>query len=194
MLAAFFLTYGAVFAAEIVGDKLLYTAGILATRYRARAIVAGVTVAFMAKMAVAVALGAAIGGLPRGAVAAATAFSFLGLAYSLSRPIARAEAQKDGRLSRGGVISFGAVFLSEWGDAGQLTAAMMATRFGSPSMVWLGAVGAMATKGALAASLGAGVRHWIHRRFSPRLVRYAGVSLMLLLGTLSVVESLYGRG
>jgi len=34
MLALFFATYGAVFVAEIVGDKLLYTTGVLATRYR----------------------------------------------------------------------------------------------------------------------------------------------------------------
>ena len=34
MLAALLATYAAVFLAEIVGDKLLYTTGILATRYR----------------------------------------------------------------------------------------------------------------------------------------------------------------
>ena len=34
MLTIFFATYGAVFLAEIVGDKLLYTTGVLATRYR----------------------------------------------------------------------------------------------------------------------------------------------------------------
>ena len=37
MLPIFFATYGAVFVAEIVGDKLLYTTGVLATRYRAKA-------------------------------------------------------------------------------------------------------------------------------------------------------------
>ena len=34
MLAVLLATYVAVFLAEIVGDKLLYTTGILATRYR----------------------------------------------------------------------------------------------------------------------------------------------------------------
>jgi hypothetical protein len=34
MLPIFLATYGAVFVAEIVGDKLLYTTGVLAARYR----------------------------------------------------------------------------------------------------------------------------------------------------------------
>ena len=41
MLAIFFATYAAVFIAEIVGDKLLYTTGVLATRYRWGAVVIG---------------------------------------------------------------------------------------------------------------------------------------------------------
>src|SRR5205823_5627350 len=65
MLAVFFATYAAVFAAEIVGDKLLYTTGVLATRFRTLPIVVGVTIAFMAKMGVAVAVGEAISRLPR---------------------------------------------------------------------------------------------------------------------------------
>ena len=59
-----FATYGAVFIAEIVGDKLLYTTGILATRYRPLPIMFGMGIAFMAKMAVAVLLGKAISTLP----------------------------------------------------------------------------------------------------------------------------------
>ena len=34
MIAVLIATFGAVFVAEIVGDKLLYTTGVLATRYR----------------------------------------------------------------------------------------------------------------------------------------------------------------
>jgi len=41
MLPIFFATYGAVFIAEIVGDKLLYTTGVLATRYRTIPILMG---------------------------------------------------------------------------------------------------------------------------------------------------------
>ena len=60
MLAVFFAVYGAVFIAEIVGDKLLYTTGVLATRYTSASIMLGMALAFSCKMAVAVAVGEAI--------------------------------------------------------------------------------------------------------------------------------------
>jgi putative Ca2+/H+ antiporter (TMEM165/GDT1 family) len=62
-----------------------------------------------------------------------------------------------------------------------------------PLTVWLGAVGAMVTKGSLAAFLGAGIRRWIHDRVSPAVVRYAAVTLLLVLGLLSVTEILLSR-
>jgi putative Ca2+/H+ antiporter (TMEM165/GDT1 family) len=52
----------------------------------------------------------------------------------------------------------------------------------------------MVTKGALAASIGAGVRQWIVARIPPRAVRYVGVSALLLLGLLSVLEITEGHG
>ena len=48
----------------------------------------------------------------------------------------------------------------------------------------------MVTKGTLAAFLGAGVRRWIAERVSPRMVRYVGTAALLVLGTLSVLETL----
>jgi putative Ca2+/H+ antiporter (TMEM165/GDT1 family) len=88
------------------------------------------------------------------------------------------------------IASFAAIFFSEWGDIGQVTAATLAARFGSPVVVWVGAVGAMVTKGALAAYAGAGVRQWIQEHVSPKTVRYVAVGLLLLLGLLSVAETL----
>ena len=191
MIAIFFATYGAVFVAEIVGDKLLYTTGVLATRYRTLSVMIGMLVAFMAKMAVAVAVGSAISKLPPYLVAALTSLSFIGVAITLWRkPVERTSFEKDRRTSRGALVSFAAIFFSEWGDVGQITAATMAARFGAPYLVWAGAVAAMVTKGALAASVGAGVRQWIIARIPPKAVRYAGVSALLVLGLLSVLETL----
>jgi hypothetical protein len=48
----------------------------------------------------------------------------------------------------------------------------------------------MATKGALAASIGAGVRPWVLSKLSPRMVRWVGVSALAVLGILSVLETL----
>jgi putative Ca2+/H+ antiporter (TMEM165/GDT1 family) len=191
MIGIFFATYVAVFVAEIVGDKLLYTTGVLATRYRTAPIVIGMLVAFMGKMAVAVAVGSAISKLPPLLVAVVTSLSFISVAIVLWRkPVERTKEEIDRKYAKAAMVSFAAIFFSEWGDVGQITAATMAARFGTPLMVWAGAVSAMVTKGALAASIGAGVRQWIVARIPPRAVRYAGVSALLLLGLLSVLETL----
>jgi putative Ca2+/H+ antiporter (TMEM165/GDT1 family) len=191
MIPLFFATYGAVFVAEIVGDKLLYTTGVLATRYRTLPIMCGMAVAFMAKMGVAVMVGKAISQLPPLLVAGITALSFIGVAIALWRkPVEGSESRKDHRASKAAMVSFAAIFFSEWGDVGQITAATMAARFGFPLIVWIGAVSAMVTKGALAASIGAGVRQWIAERIPPKVVRYVGVTALLVLGVLSVVETL----
>jgi Ca2+/H+ antiporter, TMEM165/GDT1 family len=191
MIAVLIATFGAVFVAEIVGDKLLYTTGVLATRYRTAPILFGMLIAFMAKMGVAVAVGNAISKLPPLLVAGLTSVSFIGVAIALwRRPVKSVPQEKDRGASKAAMVSFAAIFFSEWGDVGQITAATMAARFGSPLLVWIGAVAAMATKGALAATIGAGVRQWIAARIPPNVVRYAGVSALLVLGLLSVLETL----
>jgi Ca2+/H+ antiporter, TMEM165/GDT1 family len=200
MIALFFATYAAVFLAEIAGDKLLYTTGVLSSRYRPVPIMVGVTIAFMAKMAVAVAVGEQISHLPRLLVAGVTGVSFIGVAYAVWRKpmVARTHKREDHTAGKAAMVSFAAIFLSEWGDVGQVTAAAMATRSHSPPgaavpwplIVWLGAVLAMVTKGALAASIGAGARRWIEKTFSPKVIRYGGVGLLALLGVLSVLETL----
>ena len=195
MLSVFALTYAAVFAAELVGDKLLYTTGILASRYRVAPIVFGAALAFMVKMGAAVVIGKAVSELPRVFVALLTTVSFLWVAYAVSqRPYEpRDSAPTPQNASSGASMSFALVLFSEWADFGQITTATMAARFASPWAVWAGAVAAMMTKGVLAAWLGAGARRWLRDRLSPRVVRYGSVTLLLVLGALSVAESLLGE-
>src|SRR5215469_13468598 len=101
MLAIFLATYGAVFIAEIVGDKLLYTTGVLATRYRTVPIMCGMAIAFMAKMAVAVLVGKAISTLPPIFVAAITTINFSAIAYALwKKPDKRDVKKDDQKMSR----------------------------------------------------------------------------------------------
>jgi putative Ca2+/H+ antiporter (TMEM165/GDT1 family) len=194
MILILFTAFGAVFVAEIVGDKLLYTTGILAARYRTLPIMLGMAIAFMAKMGVAVLVGDAISKLPRPLVATITALSFLGVAVALWRKSDRpTETKEKHRASKAAAVSFAAIFLSEWGDVGQITAAALAAKYHRPFVVWLGAVGAMVTKGALAAFLGSGIRRWLRARVATEVVRYAAVSLLLVLGMLSVLEILFGK-
>lgn len=190
MLPIFLATYGAVFVAEIVGDKLLYTTGVLAARYKTLPILFGMICAFMLKMAVAVAVGEAISKLPPLFVAALTAASFIGVAIAVWRKDERRATRKEVSAPKAAMVSFAAIFFSEWGDVGQITAAAMSAKYHLPLLVWGGAVSAMVTKGILAASVGAGVRGWIQEHVPPKIVRYAGVSALVLLGILSVIETL----
>lgn len=205
MLTIFLATYGAVFIAEIVGDKLLYTTGVLATRYRGASIVIGMAFAFMCKMGVAVAIGDAIAHLPRVLVACVTGASFIGVALTLWRKSdVRAVKAKDTAIVKGALVAFAAIFFSEWGDVGMITCAGMAVKYvwsaragltatsvyETALVVWLGAVAAMVTKGTLAAFLGAGIRLWIAERVSPKMIRYVATVALLVLGVLSVLETL----
>src|SRR5262249_35270706 len=158
--------------------------GVLAARYRTLPILFGMLVAFMAKMAVAVLIGKAISTLPPLLVAAVTTVNFFAIAFALWRKPDKREEKKEYPPSRAAMVSFAAIFFSEWGDVGQITAATMAARFGAPLLVWCGAVAAMVTKGALAASAGAAIRGWIQERLSPRTIRYSAVALLLILGML----------
>ena len=194
MIVVFLATFAAVFIAEIVGDKLLYTTGVLAARYRTLPIMLGMAIAFMAKMGVAVMVGSAIAKLPRTLVAAITAMSFLTVAFVLWRKSDRPQESRDThRAPKAAMVSFAAIFFSEWGDVGQITAATLAAKYHAVLMVWAGAVTAMITKGTLAAFLGAGLRRWIHDRVSPAVVRYVAVTLLLVLGLLSVTEILLSK-
>jgi putative Ca2+/H+ antiporter (TMEM165/GDT1 family) len=202
MLETFFTAFGAVFLAEIVGDKLLYTSGVLATRFRWGAVISGMTLAFMAKMAVAVAVGATIGKLlPPWLVAVLTAVSFIGVAIAMWRqPDVRTPKEKDTRILRGAMIAFTTIFLSEWGDKGMTTAGVWAaasvavapnrglTPRAAALVVWVAAVLAMVVKGGLAVTLGSSIRTWIATHISPRRVRHLAVLALVVLGILSVLE------
>jgi putative Ca2+/H+ antiporter (TMEM165/GDT1 family) len=192
MFPIFLATYTAVFVAEIVGDKLLYTTGVLAARYRTVPIMLGMALAFMLKMGVAVVVGKQISKLPPLLVASITMLSFIGVAIALWRKdVERSEGRRDSGAGKAMMMSFAAIFFSEWGDVGQITAANVAAlNPAAPWIVWIGAVSAMVTKGILAATLGAGVRQWVLDRVPPKIIRYVGVAALLVLGILSVVETL----
>jgi putative Ca2+/H+ antiporter (TMEM165/GDT1 family) len=154
----------------------------------------GMAAAFMAKMGVAVVVGEAISRLPTILVASITAISFLGVAYVLWRKSdTPKKSEKTHTTSRAAMLSFAAIFFSEWGDVGQVTAATLAARYRLPFIVWLGAFCAMITKGTLATFLGAGIRRWITQHVSPKVVRYAAVALLLFLGVLTVLEIVIER-
>ena len=128
--AVLLAAYSTVLVAELVGDKLLYTAASLAARFRAALV------------------------LPR-AVAA---------------------------------LSFGTLFLTEWGDPGQIAAAAIAAQTQLPLAVWVGGVLALMTKGAAAMLVGTKVRTWVPER-ALRMIAVATCSLM---GLIALGEAILG--
>ena len=194
MIHALWTTYVAVLAAEIVGDKLPYTAAILATRYRRAPILTGMAIAFMVKMGVAVAVGDTIRTFARPAMAGVTLVTCLWIGLRLwHEHEEQVDTQADDARAHGVLVSCVSVLGSEWADLGQVAAATMAAQYHVPLLVWLGAVGAMMTKATLAATIGVELRTRLHRYVPERVVRYAGLSLLLLLGGASAAETLFAR-
>lgn len=184
MLYLLLVTYGTVFLTEIVGDKSIYTISSLATRFHSLPVFCGILAAFASKMLVAVLAGRAVAELPPVLVAATTAATFFVTAFVIwrkrSRP-ERAAGEPDRRHPKAVLISFAAIFFSEWGDGGQVAAAALAARFQAPLAVWLGASLALATKGVLAMTLGLGLR----KRVPESVLRPAAVGLCIVMGVVS---------
>jgi putative Ca2+/H+ antiporter (TMEM165/GDT1 family) len=187
MLAIFFVAYGTVLVAELLGDKSLFAIGALATRLRGAHVAAGVTLAFAAKMAVAVIAGRALASISPAIVAAVSSFTFLAAAVMLwlKRPIDGGGVEVAGeRWPKATALSFSAIFFTEWADAGQLAAGALAARFGHPVTIWTAATAAVMTKAAAAGFAGVALR----RRFSFAHLRYVAVASCLVMSVLAAVR------
>ena len=84
--------------------------------------------------------------------------------------------------------SFGTIVFSEWGDAGQLTAATIAAHTNMPVVTWIAAVLAMTTKGALVIILGARARRRLSSVLSATATRRIAFSALVKSGLLTLAE------
>jgi putative Ca2+/H+ antiporter (TMEM165/GDT1 family) len=163
----FLAVIGAAFALAFLAelpDKSMFATLVLGTRYRPAWVWTGVAAAFAVQMAIAVSAGRLLALLPHRAVDAVVAALFLaGSAYlwlTSFRPGYQdgADAARQGapapsfRVIAG--MSFGVVFLAEWGDITQLTTANLAARY-NPLVVFAGATLGLWAVAALAVSVGA---------------------------------------
>jgi putative Ca2+/H+ antiporter (TMEM165/GDT1 family) len=184
MISILIATYAIVFGAEVVGDKTIYTLGSLAARYRAFPIFCGSSVAFALKMLAAVLLGKAIAEMPAALVATVSAVTFFSMALVIwfKKPEEEQRVSTDSLSWLGiALASFASIFLSEWGDVGQIAAATLAARYRLLAVVWLGAVLAMMTKGILAMTLGVSLRNYVPQR----ILRYATSGICATMGILA---------
>jgi Ca2+/H+ antiporter, TMEM165/GDT1 family len=190
--------FGLIFLAELP-DKSLFASLVLGTRYRPVYVWAGVAAAFAVHMAIAVAAGQVlISLLPHRLMEAVVAGLFVaGAAYLLimsfrlddreSLDAARQGYRPPSPL-RVAAMGFAVVFLAEWGDITQITAANLAARYASPLSVFVGATLGLWAVAALAIGVGAKSLNVIPMAW----VRRIGAAILLGFGVYSAVVAITG--
>lgn len=176
-LLAFVSAYVAVFLLELP-DKTTALTLVLSNRFRSRPVLAGAMLAFALQAVIAVALGSAIRLLPERIVAGAVAVLFAAGAFLLLREsLATDSEEADAAASmarastpfpRAAMVSFGTLFLTEWGDASQVTAIGVAARYASPVAVGAGAFLALISVTVLALLVGRKLRARVPAHFIQR--------------------------
>jgi Ca2+/H+ antiporter, TMEM165/GDT1 family len=155
------------FLAELP-DKSMFAALVLGTRYRAIWVWAGSAAAFAVQMAIAVTVGQLLALLPHPVVNGVVAGIFVAAAAYLWWSSLRGSdqdasgadeareraARGDGSFLRVAATAFVVVFLAEWGDITQFTAANLAARY-NPALVFAGATLGVWAVSAIAVTVGA---------------------------------------
>ena len=188
MLAAIFLSFGVVFAAEF-GDKSQLLTLTLATRYKALPVLIAVTGATMVLQAISVGVGGVLGAaLPTTFINAVAAVAFFGFAiWTLRDDDDDDDVESSPSFTpRRVIFSIAAMFfVAELGDKTMLSSMTLATDrnvFGT----WLGATAGMVSADGLALLLGKYVGDKIPRN----LIKYGSASIFVLFGVLMLVEVL----
>ncbi len=162
-LAVIGIAFAVTFLAELP-DKSMFASLVLATRHRPGWVWAGAAAAFALHMAIAVTAGQLLTLLPHRIVDWVVAALFTaGAAYlwvsSFRRPSQEGtDTSRQGGLPpsflRVAATSFTVIFVAEWGDITQLTAANLAARY-NPVLVFAGATLGLWAVAAVAVSVGA---------------------------------------
>ena len=181
-------TYSTVLVSELIGDRSILTIASLTLRFRPAATLCGVGGAFMGKMAVAVQFGHLLTRIPTRWTSGLSAATLLATAVWVwtSKQEEQSQIHLPVRWRNGVAVAFAAIFFSEWGDPGQIAAAVLAASRDAPCFVWVGGTLALCTKGVLAMTLGVGVR----RHISDRLARTLSSTCCLALGLISLRDVL----
>ena len=196
-LAVIGTAFALTFLAELP-DKSMFASLVLATRYQPAWVWTGAAAAFAVQMAIAVTAGQLLLTLlPHRLVLAVTAGPFLaGSAYLWAASLRTghpdgADAARQGRRSpsflRVAGMSFGVVFLAEWGDITQISTASLAARY-DPLLVFAGATLGLWAAAAVAVSIGAKSLNLVPMAW----VRRITAAIMLALGAYTALAALAG--
>lgn len=185
--AALVVAFGVIALAELP-DKTMIATIVLATRYRRLAVWLGVGAALGIQTLVAVTAGGLLSLLPQRIVLTITAVLFTvgAILMIVSGLKSRRNEREDSPTTeattswwRMFAISFGVLFIAEWGDLSQLFTAGLAAQTGSPVSVFIGAWAALLAVSGVGVLLGT----WVSTRIALWKVRIAsGVVLVVLAG------------
>jgi len=185
-------TFAVVFPAELP-DKTTIASLVLAARYRPGPVWAGAAAAFFVQCALAVTFGGVLSLLPDRAVAAVAAVLFAAGAWLAARGEGEEEVGETAAATswrRIAAVTFGALFLAEFGDFTQLATASLAGRYTAPVEVFAGAWLALVSVSALAVFTGRGLL----RVVPLRVVRLVAAGIFATVAVVSVVEVVRGPG
>ena len=195
-LAVIAIAFTLTFLAELP-DKSMFASLVLGTRYRPSWVWAGVAAAFTVHMGIAVTAGQLLALLPDRVVEAVVAVLFVAGSVYLWVTSLRPEHREGADAARQGAraasfwrvagTSFTVVFLAEWGDITQVTAANLAARY-DPLLVFAGGTLGLWTVAAVAVSVGAKSLDLIPMAW----VRRITAAILLALGIYTAVAAITG--
>lgn len=177
----------AVFIAELVGDRSIYALASLVLKFRWAVVFLAFTLANAIKIAVAVLLAHAITHFQSRWTYLLSALAFFISAILIWEDESDeiGESSQQNGWSKGLLVSFGAFFLTEWGDPGQIAAAALVLKFQMPVATWLGATLGLMLKGAVALLLGLQIRQYLPLK----TLRILASASCCFLGVLAVVQT-----
>lgn len=161
LAAVFLAAFASVLLAEIVGDRSMIAVASLASRFPVRSVLVGAGAAYALKMLVAVLVADAVARAAPSALSAVSGVTWAIAAWAVWRR--EPEERPRAAVSRHApVVAFATIALTEWGDPGQLAAALLTAHFRAPLVVWCAATAALMTKAAAASLLGAAARQHLN--------------------------------
>ncbi|QVQ51021.1 TMEM165/GDT1 family protein [Spiractinospora alimapuensis] len=189
MLAAFGLSAGAIFVAEM-GDKTQLVALSLASRYRAFTVLLGITIATLVVHALSVLIAEVLGwAIPLDWATLVAGLAFIGFgAWSLrGDDLTEADERRaSSRKLRSGLLTVIAVFfVAELGDKTMLATIAVGTQ-AHWLPVWIGSTVGMVLADALAVGLGA----LLAKSIPERAIRVGSAVVFFLAGTIMAAQGL----
>jgi putative Ca2+/H+ antiporter (TMEM165/GDT1 family) len=170
-----------------LGDKTQLVALMLATRFKAGIVLAGVFVATLLVHAFSVVLGGITGKLlPHGWIMMLSGLAFIAFAiWTWRGDKLEDEDQKVRRITSPFLIVSVTFFLAELGDKTMLSTVTLASQY-SPLQVWLGSTVGMVLSDALAIWVG----QIMGKRLPERAVKMGAAAIFLAFGLFSLVQGI----